>query len=246
MKSHLPEIQDYWTSRAHGYSASVDEEIETGRYLHWLNIIEEQLEGRKGLDVLDVGTGPGFFPVILGRKGHHVTGIDCTEGMLEQARANCSKYGSDAVFRKMDAQALEFPDGTFDLVVSRNVVWNLDDPSKAYSEWMRVLRPGGLLMVFDGNHYLFLYDKEYSELDNDRGMGKEDPHMEGVDPHIMENIARGLPMSSERRPQWDVNLLIEKGVQRLTVQTDGRDSFHLEKDGRTVCLPFSFFICAEK
>lgn len=70
--------------------------------------------------------------------------------------------------------------------------------------------------------------------------------MEGVDPKVMEAIAKELPMSSERRPQWDVNLLIEKGVQRLTVQTDGRDSFRLRKDGRTTYLPFSFFICAEK
>ena len=247
-EGHLSGIRDYWTARAHGYSASVEDDIESGRYHHWLDIIQKQIADRGKLDVLDVGTGPGFFPVILGREGHRVTGIDCTAAMLDQARENCARYGSEARFEVMDAQNLTFPDCSFDLVISRNVVWNLDDPAKAYSEWLRILRPGGLLMVFDGNHYLFLYDKDYMAMDEDRGMGrvKEHAHMEGVDPGIIENIARELPMSSERRPQWDVNTLIEMGVQTLRVSTDGRDSFHMVKDGKEIFLPFSFFICATK
>ena len=44
-------------------------------------------------------------------------------------------------------------DNTFDMIVSRNVTWNLEHPDRAYYEWMRVLKPGGVLLNFDANWY---------------------------------------------------------------------------------------------
>lgn len=242
---HLDDIRGYWAKRAEGYSENITESIDSGRSDHWLNIIREQLEPGRPLKVLDIGTGPGFFPVILGRDGHSVTGIDCCADMLEQARENCARYGVEADFMQMDAQNLEFDDGTFDLVISRNVVWNLEDPLQAYREWLRVLRDGGKLMVFDGNHYLYLYDREFAEAGGDRETG-EHPVVKGVDITVMRDIAKSLPLSRERRPQWDLRNLIELGVQRVLIETDGRDSCRVERDGEIVYLPFSFFICATK
>ncbi len=241
--SRLDDVRSYWSKRAEGYSENVSESLDSGRAEHWMDIIREHLDGDR-LNVLDVGTGPGFFPVLLGREGHHVTGIDCSEGMLEQARANCARYGIDAEFELMDAQHLLYPDGTFDLVISRNVVWNLEDPAGAYREWLRVLKDGGRLMVFDGNHYLHLHDAEFRDAGGDRC--SRHPAVDGVDPSIMTGIAEDLPLSYRRRPQWDLDALIGMGVQRITVETDGRDSCRLEKEGGTVFLPFSFFICARK
>lgn len=60
----------------------------------------------------------------------------------------------------MDGQNLEFADGTFDVVISRNLTWNLENPQKAYSEWQRVLKEGGVLLNFDANWYGYLYDAE--------------------------------------------------------------------------------------
>lgn len=242
---HLDDIRDYWTARAAGYSESVTESIDSGRSDHWLGIIREHLGADGPLRVLDVGTGPGFFPVILGREGHRVTAVDCCDGMLEQACANCARYGVPADLARMDAGRLDFPDGTFDVVISRNVVWNLEEPLEAYREWLRVLRDGGKLMVFDGNHYLYLYDREFREAGGDRESA-EHPSVGGVDVTRMRDIAMDLPLSRARRPQWDLDSLIELGVQRIEIETDGRDSCRVEKDGRTVCLPFSFFICATK
>lgn len=243
--SHLDEIGVYWTKRAEGYSEDISESIDSGRSKHWLNIMKEQFDGDRKLRILDIGTGPGFFPVILGREGHDVTGIDYSPGMLEQASENCRKYGVDAKLLRMDAQHLDFEDEEFDVVVSRNVVWNLEDPLGAYREWLRVLKDGGKMMVFDGNHYLYLYDREFREA----GGGRESeghPLIKGVDPNIIKEIAKSLPLSRERRPQWDLDNLIELGVQKVLIETDGRDSFVIEKDGKTVYLPFSFFICATK
>ena len=53
--------------------------------------------------------------------------------------------------RQMDAQHLAFADASFDAVVSRNVLWNLDDPEAAYRRDLPVLRPGGVLILEDGD-----------------------------------------------------------------------------------------------
>ena len=70
--------------------------------------------------------------------------------------------------------------------------------------------------------------------------------MDGVDASIMERIAENLPLSRERRPQWDVDNLIEMGAKNIVVDTDGRDSYRIDVGGETLYLPGSFFICVTK
>ncbi len=247
MESNLKDIEGYWTLRAEGYSASIMETIEDGRFNHWLGIIKKHLPDGSCLKILDVGCGPGFFPIILGREGHSVTAVDYTEAMLDQARCNCSRYGVDVDFRRMDAQSLEFDDCQFDVVISRNLVWDLESPRRAYAEWLRVLRPGGKMMIFDGNHYLYKFDEEYARAQRDSDVHEEShKHMGNVDARIMERIAEGLPLSRERRPQWDVDNLIEMGASNIVVDTDGRDSYKLKVGGETLYLPRTFFICVTK
>ena len=246
MESNLEQIEGYWTLRAGGYSETILEQIEDGRYRHWLGIIERHLPEGERLRILDVGCGPGFFPIILGREGHDVTAVDYTEAMLEQARANCARYGVEADIRRMDAQHLEFPDDSFDVVISRNLVWDLESPRDAYREWLRVVRPGGKLMVFDGNHYLYIYDDEYAEVRQRDTRAPPRDHMNGVDATIMERIAERLPLSRERRPQWDVDNLIEMGARNIVVDTDGRDSYRIDIGGETLYLPGTFYICVTK
>ena len=242
MTDHLNESSDYWNLRSKGYSDTVEDELGSGRYTQWLNRMHPFMEPGKKLKVLDVGCGPGFFPIVLGREGHDVTAVDYSPGMLEKAKANCLKYGVSAKFQRMDAQHLEFEDETFDIVVSRNLVWNLDSPEDAYREWLRVLKKGGKLMLFDGNHYLYLFDKDYSTFDPEY---QKSGNVKDVDVSVMEKIAEELPLSSQRRPQWDTDRLLEMGVKSVFVSNEG-DTLKLEKDGKTVYLPFQFFICAEK
>lgn len=102
--------------------------------------------------------------MILSEAGYTVTAVDYTEEMLEKAKENLgkyTKYGLERVtLQRMDAQNLEFADETFDVVISRNLTWNLEKPEQAYQEWMRVLKPGGVLLNFDANWYGYLYDEE--------------------------------------------------------------------------------------
>lgn len=69
-------------------------------------------------------------------------------------------------FFRMDAQNLAFMDNSFDVVISRNLTWNLEKPDQAYREWCRVLKSGGVLLNFDANWYGYLYDEEKKKLMN--------------------------------------------------------------------------------
>ena len=64
----------------------------------------------------------------------------------------------------MDTHKLEFEDDSFDVIVNRNVTWTLENPRDAYKEWMRVLKPGGSLIIFDACWYLWNYDKDLEKI----------------------------------------------------------------------------------
>ena len=120
----------------------------------------------------------------------------------------------------MDAQAPDFPDDSFDVIVTRNLTWNLTDPEKAYREWRRILRPGGAALIFDANWYAYLKDEEKkAEWDRDR----ENASLEGVEDHdsypdsrTMEDISRTLPLTPRRRPQWDLVTMLDLGYSEVS------------------------------
>ena len=180
------------------------------------------------LRILDIGTGPGFFPMILAEAGYHVTAIDYTPGMLEKAAENAAKFigekSRNIEFKRMDAQALEFEDESFDVIISRNLTWNLPHPEMAYKEWLRVLKKGGKLLNFDANWYGYLYDdKKREAYENDRKnveKGSLDDHYLCTDIDRMEKIALQVPLSETKRPGWDVKVLEALGAAQIQVNED--------------------------
>ena len=222
----LQEIASYWGTRAEGYSEVNEKELAGSQREAWLHVLEEQFPEKEEMKILDIGTGPGFFPMILSEAGYTVTAVDYTEEMLEKAKENLgkyTKYGLERVtLQRMDAQNLEFADETFDVVISRNLTWKLEKPEQAYQEWMRVLKPGGVLLNFDANWYGYLYDEEKKEAyEADRKKVEEqqlDDHYLCTDIDRMENIARQVPLSAMERPAWDTKVLESLGV--CSIQTD--------------------------
>ena len=211
MSQTLEQIRQYWNSRAEGYTLSNREELEDEhRIFLWEQQIRRALNGRICRHVLDVGCGPGFFSVLLARLGYEVTAVDYTENMLAEARKNAAHYGVDIDFRRMDAQKLDIEDGIFDVVISRNVLWNLEQPEQAYREWLRVLKPNGTVMNFDGNFYYYVTDAEYG--DRTRW---EHKHMQGINANSIDRIGEHLPMARRLRPEWDVQELQKLGAKEV-------------------------------
>ena len=136
-------VQRYWTQRSHDFGIVRRNELEDEMGRKWFRELEKHLPENGKLKVLDVGTGTGFFAVLLAQAGHRVEGVDLTPAMLEEARALAAQRGLDITFREMDAQTLDYEDGCFDAVISRNLTWTLPDPERAYGQWFRVLKPGG-------------------------------------------------------------------------------------------------------
>jgi len=107
----------------------------------------ETADPKSGERVLDISCGTGLvtFPIAEAvAPGGTVTGIDLSEGMIEKAGELARDEGLDHVsFRHMDAEALEFDDGMFDLAVNSLGMMYYPDPDKAAKEMFRVLRTGG-------------------------------------------------------------------------------------------------------
>lgn len=99
-------------------------------------------------DVLEVAVGTGlnlpYYP-----PGTRLTGIDASPAMLAIARRRAAELGIQAQLREADAQALPFPDASFDAVVCTLSLCCIPADEAAISEMHRVLRPGGRLVLLD-------------------------------------------------------------------------------------------------
>jgi SAM-dependent methyltransferase len=99
-----------------------------------------------GQTVLDVACGTGPVAITAARQGARVTGLDLTPELLAQARASAPIAGlSDLVWKEGDAEALPFPDASFDVVLSQFGHMFAPRPEVVTRELLRVLRPGGRL-----------------------------------------------------------------------------------------------------
>ena len=116
MEKLLDEIESYWNTRTEGYSEVNHKELAGTQKNAWLKVLTSQFpdKPKEEIRILDIGTGPGFFPVILAEAGYHVDAVDYTEGMLEKAKENAGDLCRNIRFLRMDAQKLDFEDNTFD------------------------------------------------------------------------------------------------------------------------------------
>jgi SAM-dependent methyltransferase len=141
-------IKNYWNWRSKSFGCDIDKSAEVAN--RWETILNDLVSGASGKRALDVGTGTGQFALYLAGSGFVVTGIDLAKNMISHAKQNAGKHKLDIDFQIGDAERLEFEDNTFDVVVSRNLLWTLSNPQKAIFEWRRVMKPGAILIISDG------------------------------------------------------------------------------------------------
>lgn len=238
MNQEQKKINEHWTKSSANYDRIIHDELASFRLEGWQRLIAAQVGNRTGLDVLDCGCGPAFFTILLSKAGYHVTGIDAAEGMLQKARQNVAQYGADARILEMDCHALTFPDSSFDLVVSRNVTHALRNHAVVYAEWRRVLRPGGVLLIFDANWHLPYSSPELFREARDRE--KKCIEIYGSDfsgntvfddnAEFAEKNRKPHPLGDLRRPDWDCGILLATGFTDITYDRDITSSLWDEKE----------------
>jgi len=109
--------------------------------------IVNRLKELSGEKILDIGTGHGEFIGFLKqtlKNSDSFVGIDINEEVLKKAE---KEYGKIAEFKKMNAEELDFPDNTFDIVSIVSSLHHLERPEKVLKEMFRVVRPQGYLII---------------------------------------------------------------------------------------------------
>ena len=219
-----PLIARHWSQRSDGYNRWVLRSLRTPGYRKPFEAIFSRVFGPPPLHIVDVGTGPGVVSFLLKGLGHKLTAVDLSEGMLEQARLNSKTLHYDVEFQQADAENLPFADASFDGLASRLVLWNLTNPERALREWVRVLRPGGKLVILDCD------------------MGKLRPgwwwrklwqiasapivilteQRNPLEKRMKRKDVNRLPMSQVKRPDWEMEQLRKLGLSELRKETVGR------------------------
>jgi ubiquinone/menaquinone biosynthesis C-methylase UbiE len=101
-------------------------------------------------DVLDVACGPGLVACEVARVASHVTGIDLTPAMIDQARERQRRLGlANLSWSIGDAYPLPFPDASFSSIITRYSFHHFTNPKGVFDEMVRVCRPGGCITVAD-------------------------------------------------------------------------------------------------
>lgn len=233
---------EYWLKRASGYSKVNREELEGIQRQTWTRLLDREIlehfkiepQKRGQIRILDIGAGPGFLSIILAELGYCVTAADFAETMLIEARNNAGSIADDITFIRENSMDLSMEDESYDVVISRNLTWNLPDPKAAYREWLRALKKGGLMMVFDANWYAYLSDdSKMEEYLMDRASVKEngfDDYNIGENFDVMEDIARMLPLTGVSRPDWDKEFLEHMKVSEVICSENIGEEVYSEKE----------------
>jgi ubiquinone/menaquinone biosynthesis C-methylase UbiE len=146
------EIRDYWSARAETFDDSVGHEIFSERERRaWHGLILRHLGSGEGRRALDLACGTGVISHLMHDLDYVVTGLDWSEAMLSKARAKAARRGSGIQFLLGDAERTLEGKESYDVLVTRHLVWTLVDPRAAFAEWCSLLRPGGRLLIVDGD-----------------------------------------------------------------------------------------------
>lgn len=231
----LNAINGYWARRSESFSIHVQEQLDTQEKQRWKSVVCEVLDkvlngkNPQQLHVCDLGCGPGFFSILTAEMGCHVSALDYCTSMLEQAKQNArrAKLPDGAItFYEADALHPPFHENTFDVLITRNLTWTLIDPTAAYRQWHRILKPGGVLINFDANWYSYLYNEAQNA---QRLRDQQDQRLiyqntEGYATKQQcdecEQLALQLPLSRCMRPAWDKDVLSQLHFSKIQLDTN--------------------------
>src|SRR5438132_115494 len=220
------QVAAHWDRRAAGFDEDFGHSIRTpAERAAWDRILDLVLPRGRALDALDVGCGTGFLSFELAARGHRVTGIDFAPAMIAEARRKAADRAIAVRLEEADAEQLPFAPASFDLVISRHLLWTLPHPEAAIDEWIRVLRPGGRLVVVDGQFdpgVLTLPAGSARSSQEYAGIGDQLPFLGGRSREEIERLLTAHGLGSVRSdPLHDLvaaqaQRMVDEGLERRT------------------------------
>ncbi|MDQ0454371.1 class I SAM-dependent methyltransferase [Rhizobium paknamense] len=223
------EIKAYWSLRAESFDTQPGHEIfSESERAAWQSLLRRHLGPGEGRRALDLACGTAVVSHLLDDLGFAVTGMDWAEPMLERARAKAQSRGRSIRFFLGDAENTLEPDETYDVITNRHLVWTLVDPLAAFREWRRVLKPGGKVLIVDGD---FVNPGPVARLAKKLGrwlerLGFTDPRPQNGPGAVMsethERILSRVYFSGGARAEAVAALLAEAGFRNISIDTDMR------------------------
>lgn len=243
-------VKLFWENDVQYYNQSISRELVNENRDIWIDLINKFKPIKDNPSILDIGTGPGFIPLILSKEGYeNIYGIDVSDKMISMAKNNASISGYKINFQTMDIHQMNFSDESFDLIICRRVIWTLNNPIEAYRECFRILKPHGRIIIFDGNYYSYLFSPEIAQirlqdhqsaLKNKISINTRGNHVEA------EAIAQKLPLSNITRPDWDLRALIDSGFSQIIIDPDLISHFNDQSARLIWGYAKQFIVIAEK
>ncbi len=164
---HVVRNRAYWDTMAADYVESGRRAWSSEPYWGVFRVPDSEvhiLPDVAGLDVIELGCGTAYVSAWLARRGARVVGIDCSDAQLATARALQDEHDLHFPLIFGNAEAVPFPDQSFDLAISEYGAAIWCDPYRWIPEAARLLRPGGRL-IFLGNGTLLTLTVHDSESD---------------------------------------------------------------------------------
>ncbi|MFZ7127700.1 MAG: class I SAM-dependent methyltransferase [Desulfobacterales bacterium] len=212
MNSHKDRIQDQFTRQARLFQTSHRSAEDAIRQAVAVSGVTDRDT------VLDVACGPGVLACAFARYARHVTGIDITPSMLEQARQLQATSGiSNVTWRNGDVAEMPFADNRFSMVISRYAFHHFEDPARVLKEMVRVCAPNGKVVVIDSappenkaqafneielerdpSHTRALTSGEISDIMISQGLAVENRHLYAWEVTAESLLARSFPSDGDR------------------------------------------------
>jgi SAM-dependent methyltransferase len=140
----------YWDTQAATFDNDADHGLRDPRVRDaWRRLLLTHLPPAPAA-VADIGCGTGSLSVLLAAEGYAVTGLDFAPAMIRAARAKARAADVNARFVLSDAATPTLPAASFDVVFSRHLLWAMPDADQALAGWLRLLLPGGTLVLVEG------------------------------------------------------------------------------------------------
>jgi ubiquinone/menaquinone biosynthesis C-methylase UbiE len=157
--------------------------------------------------VLDVACGPGLVACTLAEIAHHVTGIDLTPAMIEQAKVRQRSTGlMNLTWLVGDAVPLPFPDASFSVVVTRYSFHHFLGPKAVLAEMVRVCQPGGRIVVID----VFTSSPEQAEAYNRVEKLRDPSHVRALSLEELSGLFNDADLQDVRTALYRMDMELEK------------------------------------